>query len=371
MPYIRQIVAEKANIINQNKKIYGTFAEIGAGQEVVNYFFKAGKASQTVAKSMSAYDMVFSNLIYGRAERYVCEKRLVQMLNHEYRLLKSRLKKTRGRHTCFFTFADTVAVSTLKKNRKTVQHGWMGLRFQSKPSQKEDEILLHVHLLDSTRLQQYEALGVLGVNLIYTAFYGKKQPRPLIQSLVNNFEKNRVSIDVLKCKGPSFKHIKLKDLSLELLRQELSDLSVFTPKAEAPIDVFYEKTLHLYSSSLKKTAFKKGGFKIYRKEFSKKKELKNSGIIHSSMYWHNVQKSLRTYTTKPLNFYLSLKDFEQFISEKTYSKMGKNTLQIMGGFFDKKTKMIVCGSEENFQKLLKKNNLVHIFCEKGFIHSMD
>ena len=171
MPYLRQIAAEKANIINNNKKIYGAFAEIGAGQEVSNHFFKAGLASQTIAKSMSAYDMTFSDLIYGKASRYVCEERLTQMLNHEYSLLKNRLQKTKGKKCSFFAFADTVASSTIKKTKGGPrQHGWMGLRFQSRPMGPTSDILLHLHLKDRTRLQQYEVLGVLGVNLIHNVF---------------------------------------------------------------------------------------------------------------------------------------------------------------------------------------------------------
>ncbi len=336
MPYVRQMVAEKANIINHNKKIYGTFAEIGAGQEVVNYFFKAGRSSGTVAKSMSAYDMVFSDLIYGKSGRYVCEKRLSQMLNHEYSLLENRLKKTRGKNTCFFTFADTVAVSTLKKDLISSHHGWMGLRFQSKPLKKYDEMLLHVNLKDRTRLQQYEVLGVLGVNLIYSAFYEKKTASALVSSLVDNFEKNRIEIDLIKCKGPSFTRLQTAQLNLELLKQNLTPIVVLTPTAQAPLDVFHEKSLVLHTSNTapikKSTAL---SFKLTRKLQSKNQNL----IIHNTRYWYKLKKALRQYTSKDLHFCLSEQEFKQFISEKTYPN--QNLIQVMGKFFDKKTKLHV------------------------------
>ena len=339
MPYVRQIVAEKANIINHNKKIYGTFAEIGAGQEVVNYFFKAGRASGTVAKSMSAYDMVFSDLIYGKAGRYVCEKRLSQMLNHEYSLLENRLKKTRGRQTCFFTFADTVAVSTVTKDHISSHHGWMGVRFQSKPLKKYDEILLHVNFKDRTRLQQYEVLGVLGVNLIYSAFYEQKTASALVSSLVDNFEKTRIEIDLIKGQGPSFQKLQTTNLNLELLKQDLTPLIVLAPFAQAPLDVFYEKPLLVYTSNTCPIQKPKAlAFKLVRRQASSSSKAQNI-IIHNTRYWYELKDALRKYTSKELHFCLSEQEFKQFINEKTYPK--QNLIQVMGKFFDKKTKLYV------------------------------
>ena len=338
MPYVRQIVVEKANIINQNKKIYGSFAEIGAGQEVVNYFFKAGRASGTVAKSMSAYDMVFSDLIYGKSEHYVCEKRLSQMLNHEYSLLENRLKKTKGKDTCFFTFADTVAVSTLKKDYISSHHGWMGVRFQSKPLKKYDEILLHVNLKDRTRLQQYEVLGVLGVNLIYSAFYGKKTASALVSSLVDNFEKNRIEIDLIKCQGPSFTKLQTTHLNLELLKQGLTHIVVLNPTAQAPLDVFYEKSLILHTS--KTSPIKKSKALSFQLARQLKSASNNQNlIVHNTSYWYELKKALRQYTSKELHFCFSEQEFKQFISEKTYPH--HTLIQVMGKFFDKKSRLYV------------------------------
>ena len=350
MPYVQQIVAEKANIINRNKKIYGTFAEIGAGQETVNYFFKAGKASQTIAKSISAYDMIFSDLIYGKAKRYVCEQRLTQMLQHEYSLLESRLKKSRGSRTCFFALANTVAVSTLKTSHITSHHGWIGIRFQTRPLTKYNEILLHVNLLDRTRLQQYETLGALGVNLIYTAFYGKKDPKNFVRSLVDNFEKNRVEFNVIKCKGPAFKSFKPQSVGLELLKQNLSPFALLY-HGDSPLDLFYEKSLHLIIDGSK--------FKI-QKDSKKDLYLKVSKkpctrcLIHKYEHLYELKQKLREYTQKKLCFYMSFKEFQSFI--KPYK--GKTLMQIYGNFFDNQTKMVVLAPQKNFKPCLITQELI-------------
>ncbi len=251
MPYIEKIAVEKARKINSTPSIYGTFAEIGAGQEVVNHFFKAGKASQTVAKSMSAYDMTFSDQIYGRAGRYVSERRLFKMLDHEYKLLQKRLAKIRGHKTKFFAFADTVAVSTAGRQSSTDDqqsdtshhHGWMGIRFQNEYKKPFNEIILHVNLLDKTRLQQYETLGVLGVNLIYSAFYGKKDHKNIIKSLLDNFESNRVDINVLNCSGRIFKTLNHHQLNMELIRQKSTEALLFQNDGSHILasDALYEK----------------------------------------------------------------------------------------------------------------------------------
>ena len=246
MPYIETITAQKARRINSTASIYGTFAEIGAGQEVVNHFFKAGLAGQTVAKSMSAYDMDFSDDIYGRAGRYVSEGRLFKMLDHEYQLLQKRLKKKRGLHTRFFAFADTVTTKTIERTSDPYshkQHGWMGIRFQNKPQAPVNEMIVHVNLMDTTRLQQHESLGILGVNLIYCAFYVGKTPKKIIASLVDNFETNRVDIDVLRCSGPIFKSLNRQELNLELIRQKLTQSLLFQNKGKniPPPDALYDK----------------------------------------------------------------------------------------------------------------------------------
>ena len=269
MPYIEKIALEKARKINSAPSIYGTFAEIGAGQEVVNHFFKAGQASQTVAKSMSAYDMTFSDQIYGRAGRYVSENRLFKMLDHEYQLLEKRLKNKKGRDTKFFAFANTVAASTADKvEESSKQHGWMGIRFQNECGGNYNEIILHVTLLDQTRLQQYETLGVLGLNLIYSAFYGRKDHKNIIKSLFDNFEPSRVDIDVLRCSGQAFKDLNHHQLNLELIRQKSTEALLFQQNGEniLPEDALYEKNILIgeHSKNPAKLSFMKKSLFLYQ-----------------------------------------------------------------------------------------------------------
>ena len=216
----------KAFSINSDPKKYGTFAEIGAGQEVARHFFQAGHASSTIAKSMSAYDMVFSDQIYGREEsgRYVCQPRLDKMLNYEYSLLNERLKEQRGNECEFFAFANTVATNS--------GHGWVGIKFQNKPLSEPNTIKLHVKMHDKTRLQQAEVLGVLGVNLIYGATSLIDKPEDIIRSLTDNISEGRVEIDLIHFEGPAFKGVDNRLMCLELVREELTQNIVFDSNGE-------------------------------------------------------------------------------------------------------------------------------------------
>ena len=195
----------KALTINLDRAKYGTFAEIGAGQEVARVFFQAGGASGTVAKTISAYDMVFSDAIYGKAPRYVSTERLELMLGHEYRLLLERLAAVRGDHTTFFVFADTVAAKSFKNNNES--HGWMGIRFQTEPRSEPSDIIMHVRMWDKENVLQQEALGIIGTNLIYGAFYYRDDPRKFIQSLLDNLSADRIEVDMLQFTGPAFQRV--------------------------------------------------------------------------------------------------------------------------------------------------------------------
>src|SRR6266487_815748 len=174
---------QKALQINLDTTKYGTFAEIGAGQEVARWFFRVGGAAGTIAKTISAYDMTISDAIYGPAERYVTRQRLHSMLDHEYGLLEERLKEKRGATTRFFVFADTVRA----RGYKTIDesHGWLGVRFQPEPGSPPSDVIIHVRMLDKENLQQQEALGIMGVNFIYGALYLYQDQRALIQSLMD------------------------------------------------------------------------------------------------------------------------------------------------------------------------------------------
>jgi hypothetical protein len=234
---------QKALEINLDPKIYGTFAEIGAGQDVAANFFKAGASSGTIAKTMSAYDMTFSDAIYGPElnKRYVCENRLIKMLNKEYGLLIERLQEQRGSSTTFFAFADTVAA--LNYYKTNVGHGWMGVRFQLKPGGGYNDVVLHVKLLDNDNNLQQQAVGILGVNLIYACFRYYENPSLFLLSLIDDLTKDRLQIDMLRFEGPDFTKVDNRLVSLHLVKFGFSDAAVFGPdgKNQQPSEVLYKK----------------------------------------------------------------------------------------------------------------------------------
>lgn len=234
----------KALTINLDDTKYGTFAEIGAGQEVARVFFQAGGAAGTIAKSMSAYDMTFSDAIYGKAPRYVSRERLVTMLDHEYQLLVDRLGERRGATTKFFVFADTVAAKAFRGNNDC--HGWMGIRFQASPGQPEpSEVVLHVRMWDKDNLRQQEAIGIVGTNLIYAAFYLRGDPDQFISSLADNLGSDRIEVDMLKFSGPAFADVDNRLMSLRLVRHGLTNAVMFGPGGDVlqPSEVLYKKAV--------------------------------------------------------------------------------------------------------------------------------
>jgi len=233
----------KALTVNLDDPKYGTFAEIGAGQEVARHFFQAGAAAGTIAKSISAYDMTFSDAIYGKAPRYVSKERLVLMLDHEFSLLRERLASQRGDRTTFFAYADTVAAKSFKGNNEC--HGWMGIRFQTEPNGDPSQILLHVRMWDKENVLQQQALGIVGVNLIYGAFYYREDLKKLIQSLSDNVGADRIEVDMLKFSGPAFKSVDNRLTSLHLVEFGLTNAVMFGPGGDVlqPSEVLYKKAI--------------------------------------------------------------------------------------------------------------------------------
>jgi len=233
----------KALTINLAEARYGTFAEIGAGQEVARLFFQAGGASGTVAKTISAYDMTFSDAIYGKAPRYVSRERLLTMLDHEYALLIERLAASRGDRTAFFVFADTVAAKSYTGNNEC--HGWLGIRFQAEPGAAPNDIIVHVRMWDKENVLQQQALGIVGVNLTYGAFHYRDDPRRFIESLVDNVGTDRIEVDMLKFTGPAFSHIDNRLMSLHLVHAGLTNAVMFGPDGEVrqPSEVLHKKAI--------------------------------------------------------------------------------------------------------------------------------
>ncbi len=220
----------KALYINLDDRRYGTFAEIGAGQEVARWFFRVGGAAGTIAKTISAYDMAVSDAIYGHTERYVSRERLQRMLDYEHQKNLDRLSAARGDRTAFFTFGDTVAAKSFHNNKDC--HGWIGLKFQSRPRDEESQIVLHVRMLDAEAQLQQEALGIVGVNLLYGAFFLHHEPELLVESLLDNLTTHRIEIDMIEFSGIEFRHVDNRLMSLKLVQLGLSQAAMFSAKGE-------------------------------------------------------------------------------------------------------------------------------------------
>ena len=238
---------QKALEINLDAKRYGTFAEIGAGQEVARWFFRVGGAAGTVAKTISAYDMEVSDAIYGPTDRYVSRRRLKAMLDYEYDLLLERLDKTRGGKTAFFVFANTVAT------RREEGHGWLGIKFQAESGADPSEILIHLRMLDKETVRQQEALGVIGVNLVYGTFYSHRQPEKLLRSLLDNLTWERVEVDMIRFAGPAFVGLDNRLMALQLVRQGLTEAAMFTAQGETIqwAEVLYKKPVLVQRGSFR------------------------------------------------------------------------------------------------------------------------
>ncbi|MBV9947280.1 MAG: hypothetical protein JOZ69_10565 [Myxococcales bacterium] len=233
----------KALRINLDARRYGTFAEIGAGQEVVRWFFRAGGAAGTIAKSISAYDMTVSDAIYGKAERYVCRQRLQAMLDYEHELNLSRLRESRGDSTAFFAFADTVSARNYKGTNEC--HGWMGVKFQSHPRDQDSQIILHVRMKDRENALQQEALGIVGVNLLYGAFSLFHEPELLVESLLDNLTIERIEIDMVEFSGIEFRHVDNRIMSMKLVQLGLSGVAMLGPNGQVlqPAEVLHKKNV--------------------------------------------------------------------------------------------------------------------------------
>jgi hypothetical protein len=272
----------KALKINLDPTIYGTFAEIGAGQEVARNFFTAGAASGTVAKTMSAYDMVFSNSIYGEEEtgRYVSKSRLNKMLDHEFELLSERLKGPEYMGRTFFAFADTV--TTLNFSKTNDPHGWLGIRFQITPGGEPNDIVFHVRLLDSDSGLQQNVLGILGVNLVYAAFYHHNDVQAMIESLVDNLSVGSVEIDLISVNGSIFGDVNDRLVNLYLIAKGFSGAAIFDKDANArqAKDVLYKKDIMILRTRYKQKSTP--NFDLFNKavdQFKRSQNVKDENLI--------------------------------------------------------------------------------------------
>ena len=235
---------QKALQINLDDSIYGSFVEIGAGQEVARNFFKAGSASKTIAKTMSAYDRDFSDAIYGKEldGRYVCKSRLEKMLDHEYKLLDERLERKNHQHTKFFTYADTI--TTINYSKTIGGHGWIGIRFQHSSDENPSDFIIHVILNDQDAKLQQETIGIIGTNLMHSCFT-ETDPKEILKKMYDNLSKDQFEINMVEVKGPAYKNIDNRLLSLSLVKERMTNAVIFTPdgKSRQPSDILYKKNI--------------------------------------------------------------------------------------------------------------------------------
>ncbi len=244
---------QKALRINLDPRWYGTIAEIGAGQEVVRWFFRAGGAAGTIAKSMSAYDMAVSDAVYGVTERYVSITRLQAMLDHEYQLNIDRLSDERGDSTSFFAFADTVVARSYKGANEC--HGWMGVKFQAYPRDEPSQIIVHVRMLDGEASLQQEALGIVGVNLLHGAFFQRQEPENVIESLLDRLSTGRIEIDLIRFQGIEFRSVDHRLMAMKLVQLGLSGVAMFGPDREVlqPSEALRKKAVLVERGSFRPT----------------------------------------------------------------------------------------------------------------------
>lgn len=240
---------DKTLEINLNPKIYGTFAEIGAGQEVANCFFRASATAGTVAKSISAYDMTMSDALYGKGNRYVSRQRLIAMMEYEYSILTERLTPERGENSTFFSFCNTVRARGYNDTGEC--HGWLGIRFQLKPMAPPSDILIHVRLLDQENIDQMDALGIIGTNLIYAAYFYRDSLEDFVTSLIDDLCRGRVEVDMLKFLGNGFDFVDNRLCSLQLVQSGLTDTAMFLPDGEVvqPAEALYKRPVVLLRGS--------------------------------------------------------------------------------------------------------------------------
>lgn len=245
MPRERRLTTEeKALKINLTNDIYGSFAEIGAGQEVAANFFKAGGSSGTIAYTHSAYDMKVSDTMYGDTSRYVCEERLLQMLETEYSSMINTLEEKQKTNR-FFAFANTV--ESLNYHRTNQGQGWIGLKLQLEVGKEPNEIVLHVKMHDFSHKRQQEALGILGVNLIYASFFERDSIDVFLEGLTHRLPKDRIEIDMMRLNGPDFEHIDNRIIALNLVKNGLTDATMFdlTGAILQPKTALYKKNVLL------------------------------------------------------------------------------------------------------------------------------
>ena len=389
MPEAKLDTTQKAQAINFDRNKYGTFAEIGAGQEVARWFFQVGGAAGTVAKSMSAYDMAVSDAIYGNAERYVSQDRLLHMLDHEYDLLHERLSADRGGETRFFVYANTVSARSFSHQQDG--QGWMGIRFQANPMAPPNDIIMHVRLLDEENLKQQEAVGILGVNLVHGAMEYPDDPHRILEELLDGLEPWRAEVGMLRFSGPDFEAVDNRIMALELVQQGHAKATLFNADGEVvhPTEVLYHKpiivergsfrpvihtTLHMLQSGMAQFVREQ---KVNSKELTvlfemTLQKLTDSGVIDHQDFldrvdilgtvgeqlgedfhvmvsncaeYYRLAAYLLRYTKEPIGVVMGLATLQELFEEKYYSKLEGGILESFGRMFKNDLRLYVYPSQ--------------------------
>ena len=394
-------IKAKALRINLNEHIYGTFAEIGAGQEVARHFFRSGGASGTIAKTMSAYDKAFSDAIYGKKEDgYVSESRLKKMLDHEINLLVSRMSRKKHPNKMFFTYANTVATIDFAKKYKG--HGWMGMKFQTNPENDFSEIHIHVRFHSFDAKAQQEALGLMGINLIYGAFYKNDKPRKLLKYLYDHIDPDAIEIDTINFSGPLFNDIDNRLMSLELVKNGMTKAVMFGPDGNniLPAKVLWKKDIlairgsfrpvtlvnedmYLKSSDLisKDKNFKKNNFinlfeitlsnlistngngdgDINEKDFMDRARLLcalgQTVMITNFKEYYKLAEYFSNYTKNKVFLTMGVNNLIEIFDEKYYDNLRGGILEAFGKLFVKNLKVFLYPMKLKNGKIINTSNI--------------
>jgi hypothetical protein len=390
-------ITDKALRINLNENIYGTFAEIGAGQETVRHFFRAGGSSGTIAKAMSAYDKDFSDAIYGieKDGRYVTESRLKRMLDHEVMLIEKRLDRDKHPSKMFFSYANTVATIDFAKQFKG--HGWVGVRYQVDSDEAYNEIMLHIRFKETDAKLQQETLGKLGVNLIYGAFYKYNDPKKLLRYLYDHIEKDQLEIDTINFSGPRFADVDNRLMSLQLVKNGMTDAVMFDPTGKniLPAAVLYKKNIlalrgsfrpvtkvnmDMYERSLEmfvdENKVKKENTlvifeitlsnlrsdgEIDERDFMDRAELLCSlgqtVMISNFQEYYKVVEYFSDYTKARMGLALGVNNLIDIFDEKYYRHLSGGILEAFGKLFYRDLKVFLYPMEDEYGNVINSQNL--------------
>ena len=410
---------QKALKINLDPMRYGTFAEIGAGQEVARWFFKVGAAAGTISKSMSAYDMAVSDAIYGRCKRYVSRERLQSMLDHEHRLNLERLQSSRGSSTAFFAFADTVAARNYKGTNEC--HGWMGVKFQTHPRDKDSQVIIHVRMLENENGLQQEALGIVGVNLLYAAFFLHHKPHQMLESLLDNLTTARIEIDMVEFSGIEFRHVDNRVMSLKLVQLGLSGAAIFGPTGEVlqPSELLRKRAILVERGSFRPvTKVNMDMVRCAHDRFASEPEVKDKQVVQlmeitmrnllsageidlsdflaradalgavgktvlisDYFEYYRLAAYLTRYTAEPIAVTVGVANVLDLFSEQYYTELEGGILEAFGKLFTKDLRLYVYPLRDHVTGQLKtlenleipgiQHNLFRHLVERGRIKQLD